>query len=1281
MALPDIRVTVYRPDMSEILALDASQDIGRAQLKYADSPDGSNAAATIPLVLRFEDIFARGYWTEWNIVEISSGDNVLVQNAPLLSGGGAQKYYLDTNWGFDTRLWMDDQVAYFWDGLNLTQRCPVWGIGFDNAPTIVNRTSGRGTGVSLSIPLISPPPTPGNQLILIVCADLGISLGVNPAGWSFLGSAANGMQLAVYSKTATSSDSAAVITASGSATIMATIVEISNAGALNVAFDASQNGPLLWSPPLASPGAGALALNAFSCAVGGAATTPRGWAAESATSTASTTLTEVVTPAPGLQTVSVASSVGLAAGVPAFVGVGASQESVTLTAVAGGAAAQLQGVFHNSHSSGEPVTGLTASTTLANAVAASPYEQTASVVSAAGLYVGQSVQIGTGADVESVVLAAVSPTWPNISIQAVFTKSHANGETVQAFTETTLTAAVVGSPLAQNVGVAASSGFAVGQSISVGTASDLEPVVLTAVTSGGPASIQGLFSKFHPSGDPVVATATGANALATFSAPCTDSSTLGAATGFQGTTGTPGGVTMTLTVAVPSGLTPQPWILCTTSLNGGGTPAYEAYLTTVGRRRYAGVVQRRQRPNQKTPSATVTLTGMAEYLNRAEGNFAFTQGQNIDIGAAIFSVLNLFATQWPFFTIDQRNFPTLGQTYDGTWTASQVSSALSSMLVAIASGDGWYMRIGHDFTPRLLPLYRDATDTYISNVTVQQSTPPQALAFTLTDCDVTQFYNRILVTGDTDPLSGVPVSAVVVDEASYAFYGLYFDGQPVQVQGLKTTLECARYAQSLLDQHSLAASAGVLTVYTRYNPGARVTLPGGMLQGDVLPPVAHITATGFAATAGGITPPDVTGLASVIVTTIDCGPTDATDSFQTANFSAMMPDWLAAIAEQANATGNAFGTNTGPNAGIDQYFVDASAYPPSISGFKVTVPSFYAVFAQGTLPVLVGGNSFTVAPNSTCRAWLSPSNQWTIVTDDSLIVGSIPYLFVQSNVSGIVGTIQTAQVGLLEIPAAYLLEGGLPVPIVVGPSGSGPATLTVSASGALVSQITIKMLCENQPTDGSLVKAILYYRQLGQPTWLQFATSPPRNATPGADGQGAALTNGAVANVGLYVWIYPEAANGPDFEFGFALESNRGTETAIVSIANSQVVLGVPAGAVLTIAPFGSGSTGSIVNTSGTTQFVTFQLAFTISGTTQTNWVFNWIFECGFQDPAFPAALPGIATISGGASGLSGTLVIPAVQLAQVEPSTPRWAYQVKLLAVARDGTVLYSNQLGFTIA
>ncbi|MGH7756893.1 MAG: hypothetical protein ACREM8_11515, partial [Vulcanimicrobiaceae bacterium] len=125
----DYRVIVWDPQMGVCLtsdAVSAGDFAGMGLIKYEDTPAGC-AAASFVLGLRWEEAFARGYWSAMNICEVSTADMTMT----TASAAGASKIYVDSNAPVDPAAGEDGQVLYFWDGAAYTARIPVTGLGTD----------------------------------------------------------------------------------------------------------------------------------------------------------------------------------------------------------------------------------------------------------------------------------------------------------------------------------------------------------------------------------------------------------------------------------------------------------------------------------------------------------------------------------------------------------------------------------------------------------------------------------------------------------------------------------------------------------------------------------------------------------------------------------------------------------------------------------------------------------------------------------------------------------------------------------------------------------------------------------------------------------------------------------------------------------------------------------------------------------------------------------------------------------------------------------------------
>lgn len=460
-----------------------------------------------------------------------------------------------------------------------------------------------------------------------------------------------------------------------------------------------------------------------------------------------------------------------------------------------------------------------------------------------------------------------------------------------------------------------------------------------------------------------------------------------------------------------------------TPLAGGGNPVtIPAYSSgaVIYRRRYAGIIRLRTRPNNKAPGVTVQCTGLSQRLNETNVTFALTTS-TVDMGTAIYILLAQFATRWPELTIAAANFSTTGQTsFDSSYQDTQISRVIGDLLSAANSGgDQWTLRIGHDRIPRLVQLYQFSGNTYAYNVTLPQGvTYFEPRTFVNTDEDASRLYNSVEVIGDTDPSTQLPVSAIVQDADSIGLYG-QIDAQPQTNTACKTADQCAIYGQSLLSQQSFPRANAEFIVSTR-NDDENVG-PMGLSRGDVVLGVHNVTVTDFEGSAS-----DVFGLVASAITTIE----PAGDTYQDVRFSAIEPDIMEAMKERANALSSSLLQNVKTQTGLTSYCVSSGAFidPPPASGLVVTVALFLAMFAQGTAPILVGGNTFTVNASSTNRVWLNPDGSWTVNTDATIIPGSILYGIYQT--SGPTGELTT------ESGTVITTEGGTPLTTESGGAGS-----------------------------------------------------------------------------------------------------------------------------------------------------------------------------------------------------------------------------------------------------
>ena len=184
--------------------------------------------------------------------------------------------------------------------------------------------------------------------------------------------------------------------------------------------------------------------------------------------------------------------------------------------------------------------------------------------------------------------------------------------------------------------------------------------------------------------------------------------------------------------------------------NPSTLPAYGAGAV-VGRRRYAGRLSLISTTLTREPTVAVTLVGLSVAWSQAVGSVTVTAAANIDVGVALYTVLQQFqSTHWPFFTLAQANFPTTGFIYADTLTTVSMDSFISDALGAIPNADAWYVRVGHDRTPRLVRCFNSTTQTYTYTRTLVQGVANfEAQQVEIDEENTSNVYNAIQVTGGT----------------------------------------------------------------------------------------------------------------------------------------------------------------------------------------------------------------------------------------------------------------------------------------------------------------------------------------------------------------------------------------------------------------------------------------------------------------------------------------------------------------------------------------------------
>ena len=284
-----------------------------------------------------------------------------------------------------------------------------------------------------------------------------------------------------------------------------------------------------------------------------------------------------------------------------------------------------------------------------------------------------------------------------------------------------------------------------------------------------------------------------------------------------------------------------PFITVGAPLGGGVIPPY-LNGTLLGRRRYTGRIIRRSKPNQKQPLLTLNCVGLINTLDQGLGTFPFT---NYDVGKAIYQSLLQFASRWPFLTISAGNFPTVGSTYTGNSQGVFVSRVISDALSAIANGDLWVVRVGHDRVVRLIKLYDGTANTYVYSTALQQGVTNFEVVAAEVDDDASQLTNTQEVDGGTDPNTKQQIASVVQDlESIDAFYQI--DASPVSNPQLPSFQACASAATAILNQNSQPRSNNQLRVFTRNDVLVVAGLaPRGLSNGDVVRGFDNVVVSGF----------------------------------------------------------------------------------------------------------------------------------------------------------------------------------------------------------------------------------------------------------------------------------------------------------------------------------------------------------------------------------------------------------------------------------------------------
>lgn len=380
-----------------------------------------------------------------------------------------------------------------------------------------------------------------------------------------------------------------------------------------------------------------------------------------------------------------------------------------------------------------------------------------------------------------------------------------------------------------------------------------------------------------------------------------------------------------------------PYIVPGAPLAGGGNPASIPRYGSgalIFRRRYAGRIVKRDKTQSQYQKATLSLTGMSLRVDERNVSEAFN---SVDVGTAIYQTLiGGDPTKPPLFPdliISQANIPLVGTNFTGKQDKVSCASMIQQILSVIAA-DTWVLRVSHDRTPRLLKLYNGATNVYTYNVAMPQKAPYYTPAgITSSDQDVSQMFNAVEVTGDTNATTNQPAAGVVGDTNSIATY-LQIDGSPISVTGISTDDQAASFGQAQLNQHSIPAASHKFTVQCRndYNAAALYS-PIGLQSADALDAVDAVTVSGFNSSARGPNLVDDSNLAV------------ASQTWRTANF-ATGTGW------SVGSAAGAFGTNswrisetTGANQSLSAWAYSQAMYAPP--GAQISLAASFNALLSG----------------------------------------------------------------------------------------------------------------------------------------------------------------------------------------------------------------------------------------------------------------------------------------------------------------------------------------------
>jgi hypothetical protein len=182
---------------------------------------------------------------------------------------------------------------------------------------------------------------------------------------------------------------------------------------------------------------------------------------------------------------------------------------------------------------------------------------------------------------------------------------------------------------------------------------------------------------------------------------------------------------------------------------------------------------------------------------------------------------------------------------------------------------------------------------------------------------------------------------------------------------------------------------------------------------------------------------------------------------------------------------------------------------------------------------------------------------------------------------------------------------------------------------------------------------------------------------------GTPLQNGATSAIGDYVFLYPDGANGITYEFGVALESLQGTETAVISLGTTSTSNGIPSGAAIVLNSFNTPIVVAAYST-GNTKTVSFEVFFQINDHlgnlfATCPWLDHWQLEMGPWNGSGsgPDGNTVILATTKANQPLTGSVFIYAQVALQPNFSSggKTYSYALQVRAVANDGSfLLYSD-------